>query len=134
MHFYTIFFNLTSESGGGSGNLLFNGFHQAAQPNDNILRLKLSIDNALLKHMHFERKDELLRPAPEITLSRSSYPVVAARVTSGVNLVTQIGSYFFVMTPLLVFTIILNDILKEKELGLVKVSHLFQPLIDSYRD
>jgi hypothetical protein len=39
-------------------------------------------------------------------------------MVSGINLVSQVGNYFFVLTPLLTFTIFLNEIVREKELRL----------------
>jgi hypothetical protein len=51
-------------------------------------------------------------------MTHSTYPIVADRVIKDVNLVAQIGGYFFVLAPLLSFTILLNEIVREKELRL----------------
>ncbi len=66
---------------------------------------------------------------PEISMTRSTYPIIADRLVKDTNLVSSIGGYFFVLGPLLSFTIILNEIVREKELKLrqglqvVGVSH-----------
>ena len=52
------------------------------------------------------------------------YPLVSARMVNGLNLVAMIGAYFFVLTPLLSFTIMLNEVVREKELKLRQVSSL----------
>ena len=47
----------------------------------------------------------------------------------GMNVIASTGSYFFILTPLLTFTIFLNELVREKELRLrqglsvVGVSH-----------
>jgi hypothetical protein len=51
-------------------------------------------------------------------MTHSTYPIVADRLIKDTNLVSQLGSYFFVLGPLLSFTIILNEIVREKELRL----------------
>jgi len=55
---------------------------------------------------------------PRIEMTHSSYPIVADRLIKDTNLVSQLGAYFFVLGPLLSFTIILNEIVREKELRL----------------
>lgn len=51
-------------------------------------------------------------------MTHGIYPLVSARMFNGLNLVAQIGAYFFVLTPLLSFTIIVNELVREKELRL----------------
>lgn len=51
-------------------------------------------------------------------MSHSTYPIVADRVIKDTNIVSQLGGYFFVLGPLLSFTLILNELVREKELRL----------------
>lgn len=66
---------------------------------------------------------------PHIEMSHSSYPIIGDRLIKDVNLISQLGAYFFVLGPLLSFTIFLNEVVREKELKLrqglsvVGVSH-----------
>lgn len=43
---------------------------------------------------------------------------MADRLNQDSNIVSQLGGYFFVLGPLLGFTIIVNEIVREKELRL----------------
>ena len=68
-------------------------------------------------------------------MSTSWYPVVADRLVKESNLVSQLGGYFFVLGPLLSFTIMLNEIVREKELRLRQVSkELYHLMKFQYRD
>lgn len=51
-------------------------------------------------------------------MSHSTYPIIADRLIMDVNLISQLGGYFFVLGPLLSFTIFLNEVVREKELKL----------------
>lgn len=84
----------------------------------------MSIDNALIRYLGKEKGlyDEAEK-APEIELTHGIYPLVSARMINHLNLVAQVGAYFFVLTPLLTFTILLNEIVREKELRLRQVRH-----------
>jgi hypothetical protein len=66
---------------------------------------------------------------PHIEMTHSTMPIIADRLIKDVNLISQLGGYFFVLGPLLSFTIFLNEVVREKELKLrqglsvVGVSH-----------
>jgi len=79
--------------------------------------LKLSIDNGIMKYLG-EQRHMPSQDIPRIEMTHSTYPIVADRLIKDTNLVSQLGSYFFVLGPLLSFTIILNEIVREKELRL----------------
>ncbi len=62
-------------------------------------------------------------------MTHGVYPIVSSRMIQGMNVIASTGSYFFILTPLLTFTIFLNELVREKELRLrqglsvVGVSH-----------
>ena len=112
MMFYSIFYNNSLEE-----DMFISGFYKPTPRDPVMIQLKVSIDNALIKHLGKEKGmavDEL----PQIDLTHRTYPLVSARMINGLNLVSQIGVYFFILTPLLTFTIILNELVREKELKL----------------
>lgn len=84
---------------------------------ENLLQLKNSIDNGILKYLG-NQKGLQDSEIPRIEMSHSSYPQVVDRFVKGTNMVSQIGAYFFVLGPLLGFTILLNELVREKELRL----------------
>lgn len=88
---------------------------------ENLLQLKNSIDNGIMKYLA-NLKGLQDSEIPRIDMSHSSYPIVTDRFVKGTNLVSQIGAYFFVLGPLLGFTIMLNEVVREKELRLRQVN------------
>jgi len=110
--FYSVFYNYSNED-----SAFFKAIQMPAPIDPVLLRLKLSVDNGILKYLGEQKKlpsDEI----PRIEMTHSTYPIVADRVIKDVNLVAQLGGYFFVLAPLLSFTILLNEIVREKELRL----------------
>ena len=70
-----------------------------------------------------------MEETPQIEMTHGVYPIVSSRMIQGMNIIASTGSYFFILTPLLSFTIFLNEVVREKELRLrqglsvVGVSH-----------
>lgn len=85
------------------------------------MQLKNSIDNSIIKYLS-EEKQIPLEDHPRIELSHSSYPKSADRFVKGSNVVSEMGAYFFLFSPLLGFSILLNEIAREKELKLRQVN------------
>lgn len=112
MIFYSIFYNFS---------LADNGFMKSVQypaPTDpRMLHIKTSVDNGILKHL--ASKDEsYCDDIPKIDTTWSTYPMPPDRFVADSNLVSEFGSYFFVLGPLLTFSILLSEIAREKELKL----------------
>jgi hypothetical protein len=55
---------------------------------------------------------------PKIDATWSAFPQPIDRFLRNTNMVAYIGVYFFVLGPLLTFSVILTDIAKEKDLKL----------------
>lgn len=70
--------------------------------------------------MKYLGKEKGMSPAdiPQIEMTHGIYPLVSSRMIKGLNLVSQVGAYFFILTPLLTFTVFLNEVVREKELKL----------------
>lgn len=117
MMFYSVFYNYTNED-----SAFFKMLQLPAPIDPVLLRLKLSVDNSIMRYLGVERQlieDEI----PKIDISHSSYPIIADRLVKDSNAVSQLGGYFFVLGPLLSFTIMINEIVREKELRLRQVRH-----------
>lgn len=110
MMFYSLFYNNSLEE-----SMFISGFHMPTPRDPKLMQIKHSIDNAILKHLSVE---EGLKTTPEIDMSHGIYPLVSSRMIQGLNLVSGVGSYFFVLTPLLTFTIFLGEVVRDKELRL----------------
>ena len=107
MMLYSVFYNYTNED-----SAFFKSLQLPAPIDPVLLRLKLSVDNGIINYLATQHG---MTDIPRIELSHSSYPIVADRLVKDSNLVSQLGGYFFVLGPLLSFTIILNEIVREKE-------------------
>lgn len=108
MRVYALYFNITLEP----DQFLKNPITPA--PTDvSLLRLKISIDNALLKYVHNESES-----TPEIEASFSNYPMPSDRFLSGFSIISLTGTLYFLFTPMVTFMIIIIEIAKEKELRL----------------
>jgi hypothetical protein len=116
MYFYSLFYNYTLED-----SAFFKMIQEPAPIDPVLLRLKLSVDNAIMRQLTKEQGVEEL-DAPRIEMTQSTYPIMADRLQKDSNIVAQLGGYFFVLGPLLGFTILVNEIVREKELRLRQVS------------
>ena len=111
MKAYTLFFNITLEPDSFLKNSM-----TPANVDVSLLRLKISIDNGLMKYL--KGKD-----APEINVTFSNYPMPFDRFLSGFNMISLAGTLFFFFTPMAIFIIILIKITREKELKIRHVSY-----------
>jgi len=116
MMFYSVFYNRSLEE-----DMFISGFHKPTPRDAVMLQLKVSIDNSIINYLSKE-KGIPEEDTPHLDVTHGIYPLVSARMIQGLNLVSQIGAYFFVLTPLLTFTILLNEIVREKELRLRQVN------------
>jgi hypothetical protein len=70
-----------------------------------------------MKHLG-KKKEMLPSDIPTIETSWSTFPMPPDRLTKDTNIVAQFGLYFFVLGPLFIFSSILIELSKEKELKL----------------
>jgi len=118
MMMYSIFYNSSLEE-----DVFISGFHKPTPRDPVMIQLKMSIDNALIRHLGKE-KGIAAEDHPSIELTHGIYPLVSSRMIMGLNLVSQVGAYFFILTPLLTFTVFLNELVREKELRLRQVTQI----------
>lgn len=112
MMMYSVFYNQSLED-----DVFISGFHKPTPRDPILIQLKLSIDNALIKYLA-KQKGLPVSDTPQIEMTHGIYPLVSSRMIKGLNLVSQVGAYFFILTPLLSFTVFLNELVREKELRL----------------
>jgi hypothetical protein len=109
---YAVYYNFTLE-----GDTFLNSLMMPSPVDHDLIRIKLSIDNSIMKYLG-TLKNMNEEDIPRIEMSHSTYPILADRIIKDMNLVSQLGGYFFVLGPLLSFTIFLNEVVREKELKL----------------
>lgn len=115
MMMYAVYYNFSL-----ADSYFMSSLQQPCPIDPKLLSIKVGIDNAIMKYLGTSRgmaDDDI----PHIDLTHSSYPMLTDRFMRDANIVSQIGSYFFVLSPLLSFTIVLNEIIREKELRLRQV-------------
>lgn len=112
MILYSIFYNYSLADSG------FLTPVEYPQPTDPImLHIKVSLDNAIIKYLA-KKKGMQQNEIPKIETTWSIYPKPPDRFIKDTNIVSQVGSYFFCLGPLLTFSILLSEIAREKELKL----------------
>jgi hypothetical protein len=109
---YSVYYNYTL-----AGERFLKAWMEPAPSDRNLMRVKLSVDNAIIRYLAQQRNMKESE-IPHIEMSHASYPIIADRMIKDVNLIAQLGGYFFVLGPLLSFTIFLNEVVREKELKL----------------
>eukprot|EP00347_Sterkiella_histriomuscorum_P002432 403368176 len=112
MMFYTLFYNYTL-----ADTVFMKSLNELSPVDPKLLQIKNSIDNSILKFLADEKQIPI-EETPKIKMSHSSYPRGADRFVKNSNVVSQMGAYFFMFSPLLGFSIFLNEIVREKELKL----------------
>jgi ABC-type multidrug transport system permease subunit len=112
MMMYSVFYNNSLED-----DMFISGFNKPTPRDPVMIQLKLSLDNSIMKYLGKE-KGMLASDIPQIEMTHGIYPLISSRMIKGINLVTGVGAYFFILTPLLTFTVILNELVREKELKL----------------
>lgn len=91
----------------------------------NLLKLKLDIDNAILKvkgkskKSNSDKLNEESQP-PKITMSISDFPSTRNRITENADIISSYGPFYFFFVCIINFVFVLLDIVKEKELKLRK--------------
>lgn len=112
MIFYTILYNASLADNGWLKSL------QLPSANDpQILRIKMAVDNGIMKYLGMKNGLES-QDIPYINATWSSYPEPADRMAKGFNMVVMFGTFFLIMPSMFLFTIILTDLSREKELKL----------------
>lgn len=82
---------------------------------------QLLIDNALLS---FSRNRDISKRVREIEFRHAQFPVGENKYIDNYDIVTTIGAFYFMITPLFAFLFIQNEIVREKEFKLRQGSSL----------
>ena len=114
MHMYTLVYNITNAPNG-----FLTTFHEPLPIDRDLLKLKISIDNAYLA-FHSRIAGE---PESKINIETQPYPSSSNRFTEGANIIGVYGALYFFFPPVISFVIILLEITREKDLKLRKVNN-----------
>lgn len=78
-----------------------------------LLRIKTSVDNGIIDYLSM--KEGINENIPYIEPSYSQFPLPSDRYVANIDLISQVGSFYFCLTPLITFVIVLTEVVKEKE-------------------
>lgn len=109
---YTIMYNISNVDNG-----FLQNFNEPLPKDQQLLQLKLSVDNAYLKY--YAQLNN--KPVPKISIQSQAYPSVANRLIQGADIIASFGCFYFFFPPVITFVILLLEIVREKDLKLRKV-------------
>jgi hypothetical protein len=92
-------------------NTFMQAFSKPFAKDNNLLSLKVSLDNAVLEVKAREKGWDVI---PEIEVDYQAYPYVPDRLYQGADPVVNVGSFYLVLVPLTVFMIIFEEMSREK--------------------
>lgn len=108
--FYTLVYNFTTAPSSFVQNL---SVPLLVYPQ--LYSLKTSIDNGILDFQATKKGVEL---PSKIKPSQSTYPNPPDRLVKTISLVPTVGLFYFALTPMITFVIILTEVVREKEMRL----------------
>lgn len=79
---YSVYYNYSMQD-----SAFLKSLSEPAPVDDVLLRVKLSVDNAIMRYLG-ELKGMDTDDIPEITMTRSTYPIIADRLVKDTNLVS----------------------------------------------
>lgn len=106
MIFYSILYNISLQE-----NAFFKSFQEPFNKDNNLLALKMSLDNSIIETKAKERGMDVI---PEIEISYQAFPHVPDRMYTGADPIVMCGSFYLVLVPLTVFMIIYEEMTREK--------------------
>lgn len=116
MNFYTIMYNVTKVPNGFAMPLYI------PYPSDKKLtKLKTLIDNAYLSYYSSLNNMTI----PSISNRLQAYPTTPTRFSQGANVISLLGVFYLFFPPVIIFSIIMGDLVKEKENNLKKYLNLY---------
>ena len=78
------------------------------------------VDNALLSYI---KDPDINHRVKEIHYSHTSFPIGENKYIDNYDIVTVIGAFYYLITPLFAFLFIQNEIVREKEYKLRQGIH-----------
>lgn len=76
-----------------------------------MIALKRALDNSVLEH---KAKEKGMKDIPMINMTFQGFPYVADRVFKDLDAICCFGSFYLVITPLSVFMVIFDEMMREK--------------------
>ena len=110
MIMYTLFYNKSLQDTD-----LFKPTYMPVPKNGELIYLQESIDNSILSYLHEKYNKDDLDKAPFIESTYSDFPEPLDRLFKNMDLMSLCGSYYYVLGPLVLFMVLLQEIVKEKE-------------------
>ena len=114
-YLYTIIYNISN-----TPNAFLSGYNSPYPTDDKLVKLKHIIDNSYIELFHHKYKGKMLNvnnsTIPQIkNISIQSYPSTPSRLMQGASIISTFGSFYLFFPPMILFSILLLDIVKEKE-------------------
>ena len=111
-------YNLTNSPNG-----FFGSSHTPLPQDLKLLKLKISIDNSIIK-FHSERKES--KHVPRINnITSQGYPSVLNRFVKNADVISVFCVFYLFFPQVIVFCIVLIELVREKELSLKKYMILY---------
>lgn len=129
---YTIVYNISTVPNG-----FLDSFNAPLPSDERIMRLKMVVDNAYLAYYHSknisENKYSLNHMPPQLkNITKQAFPSPPSRFSSNANVVSLFGVFYLYFPPMILFSILLLDLVKEKELMLKNYMNLYGLSIIAY--
>mmetsp|Transcript_24224 Transcript_24224/g.37329 ORF Transcript_24224/g.37329 Transcript_24224/m.37329 type:complete len:324 (+) Transcript_24224:489-1460(+) len=107
----------------------YTALNQQLEKDNALLRLKLTVDNAILK---FKAEEKGVEPVPQIKAKIQDFPLVPNRVFDDIDIISMYGAFYLIMVPLSVFIIIFDELMREKIDNLRRGMELLGTRNDAY--
>lgn len=121
---YTIVYNITRSPNG-----FFTSFSEPWPSDSRLVRLKNVVDNAYLNYYSHLKKI----PPPQIkNIQTQAFPTTSSRLSNNANAVSLMGVFYLFFPPMMLFTITINEIVKEKESKLKSYVNLYGLSLNGY--
>ncbi len=109
-YLYTIVYNISN-----TPNAFLSGYNSPYPKDEKIIKLQQIIDNSYIE-LFTIKYNKTFKQNPKINnIFIQPYPSVHSRFLDNANVISSFGSFYFYFPPMILFSIILLDIVKEKE-------------------
>ena len=110
-YLYTIVYNISN-----TPNAFLSGYNSPYPIDEKLIKLQKIIDNSYIELFNIKYNNNSENNIPKINnISIQPYPSVHSRFLDNANVISSFGSFYFYFPPMILFSIILLDIVKEKE-------------------
>jgi hypothetical protein len=106
LNFYTIMYNYTNSPNG-----FMQPIYKPWPTDDKLTHLKTMVDNAYLSYYSMIRNIT----TPVIGNKLQAYPSTVSRFAQNANVISILGVFYLYLPSMIIFTILLGDLVKEKE-------------------